>query len=173
MEKKIRKEDTVFYYQREKETNHPRVTVCLLNCGTFLCRGIAICSDSELSINKKRGRRIAFNRAMIAYHSEHDSAPIKRLSAVEMLRNCKTPFPCKSQFSIELTPFENSLMKREQKTQPTPSSRAPDNDAEEIINGAKKMWEYMKALQTIGKRNPDMVTDFLKKKVDNFLKEKM
>lgn len=111
MKEKVGKEDATFYYQREEETNHPRVTICILSCGDNLsCRGLAICSPSKLSIDKKYGRRVAFGRAMNAYYNGSDSSPIGRPNAVETLHSCKTPFPCKSQFNVELTPFEISLL---------------------------------------------------------------
>lgn len=114
-------EKEFYYYVREDEDRHPRITVCLAVFeDNTLCRGIALCSFSEKGIDKKRGRVIARNRAMKAYMEEHNSCYISREEARKVMRFCGGSssvvnfsyglYGSKSHYDVRPTEFEEKIL---------------------------------------------------------------
>lgn len=110
-----------YYYIREDEDRHPRITVCLAVFeDNILCRGIALCSLSEKEINKKRGRLIARNRMLKAYAEQHDSCYVSRDEARNVMRfcgNCSMVmrasyglYGSKSHYNTTPTEFEKKIL---------------------------------------------------------------
>lgn len=110
-----------YYYIREDEDRHPRITVCLaVFQDNILCRGVALCSFSEKEINKKIGRTIARNRALKAYAEQHDSCYISRgeaRSVIDICGKCSSVvnslqglYGSKSRFNINPTVFETKII---------------------------------------------------------------
>ena len=108
-------EKVKYYYGREPQTGHPKVTVCLIageEPGAFY-RGIAICSDSEKAINKKKGKNMALGRAKRAQIKGESNMYIMREEAREMIERCNVPgWLFKSEALANLTEFEERLFNR-------------------------------------------------------------
>lgn len=105
-------EKVKFYYGREKETNHPRVAVCLLEIGGVVCRGMAVCSPSEPQINRKRARSLAKGRALKACHLGRTTLPIYREEAMAVLCSCGIYYLNKSEYDCLLSVFERKILGR-------------------------------------------------------------
>lgn len=99
-----------FYYGREKETNHPRVAVCLIEMDGVVCRGMAVCSPSEPQINRKRARSLAKGRALRAYYLARTDLPIQRAEAMDVLRACNMWYLRKSEYDCLLSVFERKIL---------------------------------------------------------------
>jgi len=85
---------TKFMYLRDKE-NRPIVTICLLKkkiksviedpIYSIYGKGIALCSDCDYPI-KKKGRNIAYERALLALMVQENSLPILRKEGKKILQ---------------------------------------------------------------------------------------
>ena len=106
-------EGVKFYYGREPETNHPKVTVCVLKdeeSGEYY-RGVSICSDSEPTINRQKGRDMTQGRAVKALLRQGSGLVITRKEAREVLDRCGLSFQIKSEYDAPLTEFERKLFR--------------------------------------------------------------
>ena len=88
IDKKDKQHKPHYFYLRDPETNTPIVTVCEIYYNNNLYRGIAICSYKD-NPNKKKGRHIAFNRAVTAILTNQNMFPIHRWEAFEGLETTK------------------------------------------------------------------------------------
>jgi len=105
-----------YYYLRHKETNHPVVTVCLIQTNQYLSRGVAICSPKD-QFNKEVGRKKARGRAIKAIRALKTDyfGIIIRLEAMRQVWACDYPlFVSKSEFNPDLTDFERRILRMEQ-----------------------------------------------------------
>jgi len=107
-----------YYYGREIGTGHPKVTVCLIRGDKGFYRGISICSNSEKSINKIKGKHMASGRALKAMYNMESSMPVTRSIAIDVLMKCRSvsgfAIPVmKSECHPELTAFEKKLFREE------------------------------------------------------------
>ena len=103
-----------YYYYYRNELNAPVVTVCLLINESRLpvARGIAICSNSDHPV-KKVGRRIAYSKAMQAYHKRRTMYPVRSERALSVVRsvNCDDNIlQYKSTYMPDITDFEYDLL---------------------------------------------------------------
>jgi len=105
-----------YYYLRHKETNHPLVTVCLIQTNQYLSRGVAICSPRD-QFDKKVGRKKARDRAIKALRSLKTDyfESIFRLEAMNQFWACDYHiFLSKSEFNPALSDFERRILRMEQ-----------------------------------------------------------
>ena len=65
----------------------PRVTVCYIDTPEKTAVGLALCSFSETS-SRKRGRSIAYGRALAAWRENKAGRTIHRDEAREVLESC-------------------------------------------------------------------------------------
>ena len=83
-------------------------TICLLENGGLVHRGIAFCSPLD-QFNKKLGRNIALGRALKAMEKRHSSEPIPERTPAGILK--KQPcFDFLSTWSAGLNDYERKLM---------------------------------------------------------------
>ena len=107
--KKKRGPEKLFYYLRDKD-KRPAITICLLREGTFVARGMAICSHMDQPCRKK-GRKQATKRAKRAM-----AMLIRTARAKEILKECAVPsMLCKTKsFAFDdqklLSAFERKLL---------------------------------------------------------------
>jgi hypothetical protein len=102
-----------YYYLRHKETNHPIVTVCLIQTNQYLARGVAICSPKD-RFHKEVGRKKARGRAIKAIRALKTDyfGIIIRLEAMRQVWACDYPlFVSKSEFNPDLTDFERRILR--------------------------------------------------------------
>lgn len=78
------KQKGMFYYVRSKKNNAPVVTVCLLNDGPNVARGISVCSLKDV-VNKKEGRKIALANARKAMGTKRDGCKVQRVEALRSI----------------------------------------------------------------------------------------
>jgi hypothetical protein len=104
-----------YYYFRERKTNKPSITVCLIIVQGDIARGVAICSTHD-NAEKKFGRKLARGRAIKAIVNRIHSCKVFRYAGYHALYKC---VPCtrsrklmgfKSMFNPELTDFEKKMM---------------------------------------------------------------
>lgn len=100
-----------FYYGREPITNCPKVTVCLIKCAqNMFARGMSICSDSEKSLDRNKGRNMALGRARKAVANGASDLPILRKEAWQVLSRCgMLRMERKSEWNAVVTSFERRL----------------------------------------------------------------
>ena len=115
--KKYRDEAKFYYYRGEK--NKPIVTVCLIKLADGkVCRGIAICSDTDNPVYKE-GRRKAFQRAYDATKDfsrvpfGHDAIASPR--AIRIKERVGMPFNHKAYHNIRPTEFEEKILHFQEK----------------------------------------------------------
>lgn len=106
----------IYYYIRDKG-NRPMITICLLESGGSVTKGIALCSEKDIPC-KKVGRKIARQRAGYALFAFKDSCPIgndcAHLQMESYLYFHKTG-PFKSSYMPILTDYEEKLLNFERK----------------------------------------------------------
>lgn len=74
----------MFYYVRSKKGNAPVITVCLLNDGPNVARGLSVCSLKDV-VNKKEGRKIALANARKALGTRKDGCKVQRVEALRSI----------------------------------------------------------------------------------------
>jgi len=73
-----------YYYIRHDHQNRPLITICLMYDGTYLCRGMAVCSPDDQPC-KKDGRKHARNKCLRAFGLKKSGCPVKRDKAFRVL----------------------------------------------------------------------------------------
>ena len=81
-----------FKYCRD-EKNRPLITICEIEGES---RGIAICSPLD-NPNKKKGRKIAFDRASHSSAKGTSCLAISRTEALEVLEKCNAQYDFKAE----------------------------------------------------------------------------
>lgn len=81
--------EKLFYYLRDKK-NRPVVSVCLIEDGGQVARGMAICSHMDQPC-RKTGRSIAAQRAKAAINDRCERLFIMTNRAKAILRECAAP----------------------------------------------------------------------------------
>jgi hypothetical protein len=105
-----------YYYLRDRDTNKPRVTVCLIQSGPLTARGVAVCSPKDQFVKsvgrtKARGRAI---RALKKLQTDYFSQALRHESIFAFL-DCNHPIlPFKSDYNPDLTDFERRILRMEQ-----------------------------------------------------------
>ena len=87
--KKKKELDKLFYYIRDPH-NRPVVTVCLLDDGDMVARGVAICSNMDQPC-RKTGRSIAAQRAQAAMDDCQTRLTIATKRAKGIMKECSAP----------------------------------------------------------------------------------
>jgi len=102
------------YYITDKQTKTRRSTVCLLNDGHNMARGVAVCHmhgdrGKRDQFDRKKGLAIARGRALKAINMQHTCKRnnIRRRSAIITLPHT---FISKCEFEPVLTAFEQKLI---------------------------------------------------------------
>ena len=83
-----------YYYYRD-ENRAPRVTVCLLQDGKYVSRGVAICAAND-PVCKSKGRAIARGRAakaMVNKRPYFTDSMICRFDAIRQFHRCVPGLP--------------------------------------------------------------------------------
>lgn len=114
---KKKESNKLFYYMRDN-FGSPRVTVCLIDNGTYIARGVAICSSRDQP-HKKVGRSIAAQRAMAALDALKPQLKIKTDRAQRIMILCDASMRFKSHVAKTLRPFsphERYLIKQSRLT---------------------------------------------------------
>jgi len=110
-----------FYYIRDRRSNKPVITVCVIKNITTCewARGVAICSKLEQPI-KTKGRHIARGRALRALKHKLDNDLVSRSEAWTIQTNCipwnepSSYYMYKSYYNPELNHFEHRIATAEQ-----------------------------------------------------------
>lgn len=107
----------IYYYIRDAK-NRPMTTICLLEDGGEVSKGIALCSDKDIPC-KKAGRKIARERAIYAMTNRKDTCPLRDNPYVNLqIENYmyfETTGPFKSSYMPLLTDYEDKLLNFERK----------------------------------------------------------
>ena len=101
------------YYHKRDLNNKPRLTGCLLIEDGHIARGLSLCSMKDNPC-KKRGRKIALDRAIWAMENKRSSLAISRWEATEILLLTKSSFTSyshKAVYNPVLTDFELGLVR--------------------------------------------------------------
>jgi len=88
-----------FYYYHRDKNNRPTITRCFVTDGQRHARGTAVCCPKDNPC-KSTGRRIAFSRAMAAFHGG-DVVWGSNPSGSEQFAKCQpnpAPFPIEEKF---------------------------------------------------------------------------
>lgn len=101
-----------YYYIRNIE-NEPVVTICLLHSCGETARGVAICSVLDAPC-KKRGRKIALDRALWSFNHKKNACPVVSLNSHPYLYKKRTFYwdgdMYKAAYMPELTPRERKIL---------------------------------------------------------------
>ena len=100
-----------YYYFKDRETNHPNVTICFVVDGNQYARGIAICSEKD-NVNKNRGRSLARGRALKALHTGKYTLPTLSERSMRVMHVCDCHFSHKSSYKPILTGYEERLLNK-------------------------------------------------------------
>lgn len=102
----------LFYYGRDDQ-NKPVVTVCLLENGGELARGVAACSQQD-NPHKRVGRNIAKERARYAMMTKGNNCVINGIKGVHAILRSNVAGVdlgwMKSAYNPKLTEFEERLL---------------------------------------------------------------
>ena len=104
-----------YYYYRNEE-KQPLITVCLLKLNNEIGKGVAICSNKDFPY-KKKGRQIAYARAMkaIGTKKNNDTISMKRARDIIEMAQAFTPkLIFKSEYNPTLSILEQKLIYRKQ-----------------------------------------------------------
>jgi len=99
------------YYYLRNTKNEPVVTVCILKEEAKFARGVAVCSDKDISC-KRIGRAIAKGRAKKAFRESGSSALVRRGIARDILHSVGISSywnSYKSHYLPHLSGFETNL----------------------------------------------------------------
>jgi hypothetical protein len=104
----INPSDARFYYLKDENSHHPRVTICLGNDNGKPVRGIAICSLDD-KLDKNEGRKLAYIRMKNAKRTKQSNEAIDLNHLNEILNKLKladkvhlSRVNCKSEYNTRI-----------------------------------------------------------------------